>query len=292
LQTKRVHLILAADTADGGVGEGVGIDAANMEEVFKEHRVGYGGAGTADREAEYVFDLAGIQALRAQAEKARALPGPSAEGWSKSPVDPADVLKVFKPLRLKSGLALRGDVYNGTNLGVGKVWAVPKDAVFLGVDHSGSPSKPAGALNDVTEGITGDGSAWSYLCASILGRELAEFGARWHGCDWTTHTLLDANPLTGGSARRDTSSNDATDGYAKGRLPAVGERGWKWLAPLPGQWQPSVSVTRDSVTVVFYTYSPLDQEGIYKHVDRYSSGSYVASPQTVKIAEGRRYMVF
>jgi hypothetical protein len=95
-----------------------------------------------------------------------------------------------------------------------------------------------------------------------------------------------------GSAKRDASSNDETEGYAKGQLPALGENGWKWLAPLPGQWRPSVSVTRDSVTVVFYTYSPLGQEGIYKHVDRYSPGSYVAGPQMVKIAEGRRYMVF
>ena len=256
------------------------------------HRAGYEGAGAAGPEAEYVFDLAGIQALRARAEKARALLGPSAEGWSKSPVDPADVLKLFKPLRLKSGLALCGDVFNETTIGVGKVWAVPTGAVLLGSDHSGLPSKPAGALNSVMEGITGDGSAWSYLCASILSRELAEFGARWHRCDWTTHTLLGADPLTVGSARRDASSNDATDGYAKGQLPAVGESGWKWLAPLPGQWRPSVSVTCDSVTVVFYTYSPLGQEGIYRHVDRYSPGSYVASPQTVKIAEGRRYMVF
>jgi hypothetical protein len=200
------------------------------------YRAGYGRAGAAGPEAEYVFDLAGIQALRARAEKARALLGPSAEGWSKSPVDPADVLKVFKPLRLKTGLALRGDVFNETTIGGGRVWAVPTGAVLLGSDHSGLPSKPAGALNNVMEGIMGDGSAWSYLCASILSRELAEFGARWHGCYWTTHTLLGANPLTVGSAGRDTPSNDAPEGYAKGQLPAVGESGWKWLSPLPGQW--------------------------------------------------------
>ena len=30
----------------------------------------------------------------------------------------------------------------------------------------------------------GNDSPWSYLAASILGREIEEFGAVWHGCKW------------------------------------------------------------------------------------------------------------
>ena len=37
---------------------------------------------------------------------------------------------------------------------------------------------------------TGTSAAWAYMCASILARELAEFGAMWHGCDWDTHTIV------------------------------------------------------------------------------------------------------
>jgi hypothetical protein len=46
------------------------------------------------------------------------------------------------------------------------------------------------------------------------------------------------------------------------------------------------------VTVVFFTYSPLGLEGIYQHVDSYVPGHYAAKSKSVKIAEGRRYMVF
>ena len=40
------------------------------------------------------------------------------------------------------------------------------------------------------QAIEGDGSPWSYLSASILSREAAEFGAMWHGCDWSDQTIL------------------------------------------------------------------------------------------------------
>jgi len=30
------------------------------------------------------------------------------------------------------------------------------------------------------DGIDGDGSGWSYLCASLFAREIAELGAMWH----------------------------------------------------------------------------------------------------------------
>jgi len=44
--------------------------------------------------------------------------------------------------------------------------------------------------------IEGDGSPESYIQASLLARELREFGVRWHGCDWSTQEILDKNPQT------------------------------------------------------------------------------------------------
>jgi hypothetical protein len=36
-------------------------------------------------------------------------------------------------------------------------------------------------LDDFMDAIEGDGSAWSYLSASLFAREAAELGALWHG---------------------------------------------------------------------------------------------------------------
>ncbi len=244
-------------------------------------------------EAEYIFPVERIQQLRTRAEKARSLPGGLPEGWSKSLVDPMQILQVFGCLRVKKGFTLRGYVYDQLILGTGQVWAMPIDAAFPEPNSlPGFPPKPPRALDHVMDGIVSDGSPCSYLCASILSRELAEFGARWHGCTWTTHMLIGANPLESGVRVGAVSSDDARNDYAKGELPTAGRNGWNWLSTTPNQWHPSVRVGPQAVTVIFFTYSPLGQEGIYRHTDTYVPGSYVAKSQFAKIAEGRRYMVF
>ena len=56
-----------------------------------------------------------------------------------------------------------------------------------------SPRGPPGAV-PLMQAIEGDGSPWSYLSASILSREAAEFGAIWHGCVWSDQTILSKPP--------------------------------------------------------------------------------------------------
>jgi hypothetical protein len=249
--------------------------------------------GNGNEEAEYAFPVEKIQQLRRRAEKARSLPGGVPEGWSKSPVDPMQVLQVFDCLHIKNGLTLRSYLYDQSILSTGQVWAIRVDAAFPEPNSlSGFPPKPLSALDHVMDGITGDGSPWSYLCASILSRELAEFGARWHGCNWTTHTLIGADPLISGVQIEAASSGGGPNGYAKGELPTAGSSGWKWLSTKPNPWHPSVRVSPRAVTVIFFTYSPLGQEGIYRHADTYVTGSYTARSESVRVAEGPRHMVF
>ncbi|MGO8752105.1 MAG: hypothetical protein ACLQNE_39715 [Thermoguttaceae bacterium] len=147
------------------------------------------------------FPAKKIAELRQRVGKAAQLPEECPEGWSKSTVDPMAVLAVCKPLFAKKGFVLRAYQFREGGNGNGFVWAMPVDAEFpepqvcpklQGVFLE--PPKPPAALDDFMAAIDGNGSAWSYICASILARELAEFGAMWHGCDWDTHTILGANP--------------------------------------------------------------------------------------------------
>jgi hypothetical protein len=40
------------------------------------------------------------------------------------------------------------------------------------------------------DAIPGDGTPESYMEASLLMRELGEFGALWHGRSWGTHEII------------------------------------------------------------------------------------------------------
>ncbi len=107
-----------------------------------------------------------------------------------------------------------------------------------------------------------------------------------------THTLLAANPLESGVEAGTAPPGSTGNEYAKGELPVAGSDNWKWLVHKPRQWQPSVRFRHQAVTVTFFTYSPLGQEGIYQHTDTYTLGSYVAKSQSIKIAKGPRHIVF
>lgn len=234
-----------------------------------------------------------LRRLRDEARDAARVPGSSPQGWSVSRVDPMGILAVFKPLRVRRGFVLRGYEFRLGGNSSGLVLAMPKEAPYPGqnrawgqADDLAVARKPASALDEVMEAIEGDGTTWSYVCASLLKRELEEFGARWHGYNWSTHTILSENPWRGRERVRWRMPFGEVDG------PSEYLDAWKWLEPEPAGWSPRVRMASDSVTVTFYTYSPLGEEGIYRHADLYRRGSYVFQRERKKIASGPRYFVF
>jgi hypothetical protein len=205
-------------------------------------------------------------------------------GWSKSRVDPAKLVEIFKPLRLRKGYVLRAYIFREEGNGSGVVWAMPEDAEFPAPEdcpalenHMLKAPKPSEALDDVMEAIEGDGSPESYLAASLLRRELREFGAMWHGCNWSTHVVLDQDPWKAGPPREEDSPLDR---------PTSDPREWKWPEPKPTQWSPRVQVEKDRVTVTFHTYSGLGKESIFRHTDTYRPGKYRPKMAQKLIGEG------
>ena len=108
----------------------------------------------------------------------------------------------------------------------GIIWAVPADAPLVVPGDCSKlddtwlePPRPPGAVR-LMQAIESDGSPWSYLSASILCREAAEFGAVWHGCVWSDQTILSKPP-------RQAGGQDASDDALKltGDAP-VGN--WTW----------------------------------------------------------------
>ena len=130
--------------------------------------------------------------------------------------------------------------------GRGVVWAMPVDADFpepcdckKDRKRALQPPRPPAALDNEMEAIDGDGSPWSYLCDSLLGRELWSFGAIRRQRGWPIHTILGKNPWKG--RRR------------AGDMPSADPAKWIWHQPQPPDWKPQVTVNGSKVTVTFFS---------------------------------------
>lgn len=236
------------------------------------------------------FSAAGIKKLRRKAQQLAQVPERTPEGWSKSQVDPEKIVVLFKPLRVNRKYELKAYQFKEDMNGNGVVWAMPVGSTFpnpnellQGGGTLFKSPKPGMALDNAMEAIEGDHSPKSYLLASMLKRELDEFGAIWHGARWSMHTVLDADPWQGSGP---TDMDDPLE------FPSRPAANWKWKTQKPTDWRPTVTMKGDVATVKFYTYSPLGKEAIYEHTDIYRPGEYRFGTQTRKIAEGPRQVAF
>ena len=238
------------------------------------------------------FSIRRVNRLRRAAEKARQLasaPDPLAEvdpfsgGWSAS--DGAnDLIRVFDALRLKSGFSLRAFVYRAGGNGNGIIWAVPADAPPVTADDCPrledswlQPPQPPGAV-PLMQAIDGDGSPWSYLSASILRREAAEFGAIWHGCVWSDQTILAKAPLQAGGQDGEGRARKLTGDAPVGN--------WTWCGAVPPLWKPTYADKGTTREVVLHIHSPVGQEVIYRATDTYLAGSYDGETETTVLCGG------
>jgi DNA polymerase III epsilon subunit-like protein len=215
------------------------------------------------------FSARKLNALRWRARRLGEVPWEGPDGWSECATDPTCLLRAFTNLHLKEGYVLRAYQYRSGGDGNAVVWAMPPDLVYVlpyGVSL-GALLAPDGALSNPMEAIEGDGTPWSYLCAALLGRELAEFGALWHGCSWSSHTILGEDPFKPSRPHRDDMD--------RGQF--SNPDSWTWTGERPQDWSPRVSVSGDTVTVQFYTYSGLRANGLYLHTDTFQTGSYAAT---------------
>ena len=242
------------------------------------------------------FGIGRVNRLRRAAEKARKLASapdrlaeanPFSGRWSDS--DGAnDLIGVFDALRLKAGFGLRAFVYREGRNGNGIIWAVQADAPPVAADECPrledtwlQPPRPPGAV-PLMQAIEGDGSPWSYLSASILSREAAEFGAIWHGCVWSDQTILSKPP----QQADDPDADDARK--LTGDAPVSH---WTWRGAAPGTWKPTYADRGTSREVVLHIHKPIGGEEIYRATDTYPIGSYDGQTETTVLCTGDRFIV-
>lgn len=238
-----------------------------------------------------VFDFQRVDTLRKAAmnvANSRISKSNAPGGWSKVAVNPMDLLAVFEPLRIKEGYLLRAYQLRAGGDGNGVVWAMPADASFpepeeCNRQHNmvpvpgvviGAP-RPPDALDDFMSVIEGDGSPWSYLCASLFRRETLELGARWHGVSWGARTILDGSPW------------EPMTGQGEGAHHPPSDRSeFTFLEPEPEIWGPTFERDGEVPVVTFHTYCGEGLMEIRRTTDRFEPKSYCFTGKSDLIAQG------
>ena len=221
------------------------------------------------------FPITSVTRLRRAAERARQSRD---GGWLASASNANKLIGVFDTLRLKPGFGLYVDQFpedRGVN---GAISAVPPEASSVIADAGESaefalacPTKPPHAV-PLMQAVEGDGSPWSYLSASILRREAAEFGASWPSCVWTDQAILSKLPRKAEESnhpedeRGVTNDSDATE--------------WVWCGKPPRIWEPTYSDRGATKRIILHIRNPVGVDEIYRDTDIYRAGSYDCTTRT------------
>ena len=236
---------------------------------------------------KYNFEGASVRSLRSviTTHWLSLMPIARESGWRKSDLNPMSLLDYFGSLSLKSGYVLRAYERHCAPNSWGAVWALPSTMPFSDPKPNGNgmPARPDSALENTMDAIEGDGSPYSYLCASLLARELEHFGTLSPDSEWLNCFILgsdpwiDSDPWNGSSG---VAHALAGQGFTRDR------RSWSWSGRQPSAWRPAVFMSQRTVTVIFHAFSGVRRQRIITFEDRYLRGSYSFNRQEKPIANG------
>ena len=238
-----------------------------------------------------VFPINVIQRFRRQALAIRqTLRNRGPHEWCRAHFDAEALIAVFPPLSLRPGYRLLTYLFHSNGNGNGRVVAFPQGsdvyrsaaAVPAWTPISCAPGEEDGAIWPM-EVIDGDGSALSYLSASLLMREFGEVGAEWHGVHWDEEQVL----APGTSIR----GNWSNAGRFRSLRTVLNDLAWTGDKPATKDLAPQVRIEADAVSVVLHTYSELGSEHVTRWTDTYVDG-YAPACDHEEVAVGGPGFVF
>jgi hypothetical protein len=190
--------------------------------------------------------------------------------WFLSTVNPAATLLKLPGLQLKPEFRWISYLYRDQQAGMGQVFAIPDflsttahlEEALLTSRDSAHPPTPEGALGHFMEAIEGDRSPASFLIASLLWRELQEFGALGQYCNWCHHRLIEAVPA---------------------------QPNWRWQGKPSSDLAPKVKIlSNGEAATEFFTQRVQNPIAIYRHLDHFSVEHYKPSSLDKAIAAAYR----
>jgi hypothetical protein len=206
-------------------------------------------------EPESLADLGGLFNIGSLVEETSQMPNTQGR-WFISSTNPGGVLIKLPGLQLKPEIRWVSYLYRLDGNGVGIVWAIPEaasstaeleQALANSGDHS-QPPKPDQALANAMDAVEGDRTSTSFIIASLLLRELKEFGTVGKYCNWSHHRLIQTVPT---------------------------QVEWKWRGDKPKDFSPKIKVLEDGrAAVEFFTCRVTPPIAIFQHIDQYAVGQY------------------
>lgn len=179
--------------------------------------------------------------------------------WFLSIVDPGITINQLPYLSVKPDYRFITYLYRLPGHGIGQTVALPEsmantaqlEAVLKRADKLEHPPQPIGMLTDMMGAIAGDGTPMSFLMASLLHRELIEFGrlGEQHQA-WHRHRCVAAAPT---QAR------------------------WQWRTEAAPDLRPRIRLwPENQIIVEFFSCRVQPSIAIFQHLDQYQAGSYMA----------------
>ncbi|PSB23991.1 hypothetical protein [Stenomitos frigidus] len=190
--------------------------------------------------------------------------------WFISATNPGSVLQKLPGLTLKPDVRLVCYLHRQLEEGRGVIWAVPEslsttaqlEKALAGSGDSTHPPCPAGAFTNLMEAVEGDHSAVSFIIASLLQRELAEFGCFGKASHWSHHRLIKAVPA---------------------------QAQWQWKIEIPKDLSPKVLLFADGrAAIEFFSCRVVPPLALFQHLDQYSEKNYKATVLDRAIAIAQR----
>jgi hypothetical protein len=215
-------------------------------------------------EPESVDDLSSIFAFGSLSNEQTLGQTQRRNRWVVSTVNPGAALVKLPGLSLKPGVRLVSYVYQAKE-SEGAVWAVPDElsttsVLEKAIGGDSQQPRPEGALDHFMEAVKGDRSATSFVVASLLRRELEEFGMSSRA--WSQHQLIDTVP---------------------------GQVTWKWGQSQPTDLAPKVKIMPDGQAAVeFFTWRVTQPVSLFRHVELYPAETYSPKSQSQTIAIAQR----
>ena len=220
-------------------------------------------------EPDSLSDLGDLFSLGSSMDELTHAPNTRGE-WYVSAANPGAVLMKLPGLTLKPNVRLVAYLHRQSDDGMGIIWAVPEllsttahleKALATSGDRE-HPPQPNGAFTNLMEAVEGDHSTASFIIASLLQRELAEFGRLGKASRWSHHRLISAIPT---------------------------QIQWQWKVETPKDLSPKVLLFADGrAAIEFFSCRIVPPVTIFQHFDQYSGNHYKATVLDRAIAIAQR----
>jgi hypothetical protein len=209
-------------------------------------------------EPDSLSDLGDLFSFGSSMEEATHAPNTRGD-WFISATNPGAVLLKLPSLTLKPDVRLVGYLHRQLDGGTGVICALPEsqsttaqlEKALAGCNDRAHPPHPESAFTNLMEAVDGDRSAASFIIASLLQRELTEFGRLGQDSHWSHHRLIGAIP------------------------PKVQ---WQWKVETPKDLSPKVLLFADGrAAIEFFSCRVVPPIALFQHLDQYSDQSYKAT---------------